>query len=127
MKQLLFIFLFFCFDVFGHGEDKLGPHNGFIKMPGTFHVEVLKYKNLGFRIYLLDMSWENPTVADSSIEVTIRNRQSSMILKCEAKADSFLCIKQENDKLPNKGDLIIRAKRSGQIGNEVTYHLPLKL
>ncbi len=57
-------------NVFAHGEDKPGPHGGFIRMPGAFHTEVVKEKE-GYRVYLLDINWKNPSVLDSAVLASI--------------------------------------------------------
>ena len=44
-------------NLFAHGEDKPGPHGGYIRMPGSFHTEVVKEK-AGYRVYLLDINWK---------------------------------------------------------------------
>ena len=41
-----------------HGMDKLGPHKGYVQMPGAFHTEVVQDKDGSFRIYLLDVEFK---------------------------------------------------------------------
>ena len=121
-KFILFSFIqIFSFQIFAHGEDKPGPHGGYIRMPGAFHTEVLKDKE-GYRVYLLDMNWEKPTTVDSSVNVVIKTGKKKVEIKCTAEKDSFLC----KTKLKEKGELQLTAKREGQMGNETVYKLPLK-
>lgn len=124
IKKIVFIFIlieFFSLQVFAHGEDKPGPHGGYIRMPGAFHTEVLKTKE-GYRVYLLDMNWENPSIADSSVVATIHAGKKKTELKCEKEKKSYLC----KTKLKEKGELEVTAKREGQMGNTAVYKLPLK-
>lgn len=118
------IFLFFTalsLNGFAHGEEKPGPHGGHIQMPGAFHTEVVKEKG-GYRIYLLDINWKNPSILDSSVTAFIQVGQNKTNLHCSKESDSYLCI----SKLSLKGDLNIIAKREGQTGKVASYKLPLK-
>jgi hypothetical protein len=123
-KKILLIITFIQFlslQIFAHGEDKPGPHQGYIRMPGAFHTEVVKIKE-GYRIYLLDMNWKNPSVADSSVKATIVAGKRKTDLSCTKENDSYLC----KTNLKERGRLEITAKREGQMGNTVQYKLPLK-
>ena len=51
-----------------HGEDRPGPHGGIIRMPGAFHTELRPKSNREFELFLLDMKWGEPSVAQSSVE-----------------------------------------------------------
>ncbi len=123
-KKLILISILletFSIQVFAHGEDKPGPHGGYIRMPGAFHIEVLKIKE-GYRVYLLDMNWKNPSVADSSVTAAIKTGKKKVDLNCMKEKDSYLC----KTDLKEKGELAVTAKREGQMGNETLYKLPLK-
>lgn len=108
-------------NLYAHGEDKPGPHGGYIRMPGAFHTEVIKEKD-GFRVYLLDLNWKNPSVLDSSVSASIQVGKKKTDLICTQESDSFLC----KSSLPQKGDLNIKARREGQTGGISSYKLPLK-
>ncbi len=109
-------------NVFAHGEDKPGPHGGYIRMPGAFHTEVVKEKD-GYRIYLLDINWKNPSVLDSEVKASIQNGKNKTELICLKESDSYLC----KSSLPQKGILNINSKREGQAGGiPSSYKLPLK-
>jgi len=107
--------------VFAHGENKPGPHGGYIRMPGAFHTEVVKEKN-GYRIYLLDMNWKNPSVLDSSVSANILAGKKKTELTCTKELNSYFC----KSSLAEKGELNITAKREGQTGIVAQYKLPLK-
>ena len=104
-----------------HGENKPGPHGGYIRMPGAFHTEVVKEKD-GYRVYLLDINWKNPSVLDSSVSASVQVGKKTTELVCTKQTDSYLC----KSLLPQKGKLNIQAKREGQTGAVATYKLPLK-
>lgn len=118
--------------LWGHGEDKTGPHGGFIRMPGSFHTEVVDEKDGAFSVYLLDIEFKNPVVADSEVKafvLTGRKRQADkkkLELKCEVVGgDHFRCVADK--KVKNLNKLILKVVRSGVKGTgEAIYDLPLK-
>jgi hypothetical protein len=107
---------------FAHGEDKPGPHGGAIKMPGSFHTEVVQVNGHQVKIFLLDENWQNPSVKQSSVELRL---QTGPVAKCEIRGELYLCVFAESVDLQNKDGLLIRAKRENKIGVEVRYDLPL--
>lgn len=109
-------------NVFAHGEDKPGPHGGHIRMPGAYHTEVVKEKD-GYRVYLLDINWKNPSVLDSDVKASVQVSKKNTELTCTKESDSYLC----KSSLPQKGILNISSKREGQTGATPSSHkLPLK-
>ncbi len=112
--------------VYAHGEDKLGPNGGFIRMPGAFHTEVLPLGANKLKVYLLDINWENPSVLNSSLSVNLKSKTTSQA-KCEAQENYYLCEFPKGVDLTKKGELSIEAQRENQKGNKVSYELPLKL
>lgn len=124
MHALFLIGLLSTPTAFGHGEDKPGPRGGFIRMPGAFHIEVVPTGPSEAKVYLLDMEWKNPSTKDVSVEMSLKGKGSA---NCSVKKDHVLCVLQKGANLQNKGQLVVKAKREGQVGNEVTYDLPLKL
>lgn len=111
---------------FAHGEDKLGPNGGFVRMPGAYHTELVPDGRDKFRVYLLDINWKNPTVNASEINVQHMTGKKTSEIKCEAKTDYFLCQLPKNAKL-TKGKLVLESTREGQKGVTANYPLPLKL
>ncbi|MBK9324228.1 MAG: hypothetical protein IPM97_14995 [Bdellovibrionaceae bacterium] len=112
--------------VYAHGEDKLGPNGGFIRMPGAFHTEVLPLGANKLKVYLLDINWENPSVLNSSLRVSLRSKKTSQA-KCEVQENYYLCEFPMEVNLTKRGELSVEAQRENQKGNMVSYELPLKL
>ncbi|CAE80060.1 hypothetical protein AB1A81_10205 [Bdellovibrio bacteriovorus] len=107
-----------------HGEDKPGPHGGHIQMPGAFHTEITVDKDQSVHVYLLDMNFANPTIKDSSVAVTAKNKKSEIKYTCSVMGnDHYHCI--PNGKVPAKTNLIVQATREKAVGNEAVYKLPL--
>jgi hypothetical protein len=112
--------------VYAHGEDKLGPNGGFIRMPGAFHTEILPLGANKLKVYLLDINWKNPSVSNSSLSVTLNSKKIPKD-KCQIKEKYYLCEFPKGVDLTKKGELSIEAQRENQKGNKVSYELPLKL
>ena len=108
---------------FAHGEDKPGPHNGVIRMPGDYHVEVMAGKET-LDIMLLDANFKNPTVLNSHIKVKIRHGDNAYVLRCESKDNYYSC-PVSNKMLTSKGTLHIESERQLSAGMPVEYPLPL--
>lgn len=94
-------------------------------MPGAFHVEAVA-ENDALRVYLLDMQFENPQVADSSVTATLEQNGKARQLQCrpEDGARSFVCPLSEGSEL-TAGELMVDASRDGVPGETASYDLPL--
>lgn len=114
---LISAIIVFTATAFSHGEDKPGPHGGFIKMPSGFHTEVVPVGNNQLKVYLLDIDWKNPTTDKSTVRVNAT--------VCAAKDSYFICDLGKIFNLKKKGKLTIEATRLEQKGNTMTYDLPL--
>jgi len=123
-KILFLIILINVGSAFAHGQDKLGPNGGFIQMPGAFHTEVVPAKD-HFKVFLLDLEFKDPMVADSSVEYTLKQKTETTDV-CQAKENSFVCPLPKGLALKS-GELLIKAKRNNAIGGIVSYKLPLTL
>lgn len=108
-----------------HGEDKLGPNGGYIRMPGAFHTEVVMDGSNKLRVYLLDMNWMNSSVKDSALEVTVIQSNQTSKGKCVIVDNYYSCELPEgfNQK---PGIMKVKALRKKLKGNAV-YELPLQL
>lgn len=106
-----------------HGDGKPGPHGGIIRMPGAFHTEVVPGKAGGFDVYVLDVSFANPTTKDVSLGVHFQPGKGAAVgVECSPSGDHFAC------KLPKgavHGELVVHAKRGGAEGAPASYPVPL--
>lgn len=130
----LFVFTFLSTHAFAHGEDKPGPHGGFVQMPGAFHTElVLVDKNL-FEVYLLDMDFKNPTTENSSVKAIFTDSKKRVAeFTCEASGTKFVCTipklmtsKGFDLRKEAKAKIALTATRGANKGHTMTYELPLK-
>jgi hypothetical protein len=124
----LYVFLIgLAFQAWGHGEDKLGPNGGFIRMPSNFHTEVVPVKDDQFEVYLLDINFKNPTLEKANIQVQQKVAGKNLPVKCQkTEKAAFLCILSQGQNL-KVGELVLQSKRLGQKGVAVAYALPLAL
>jgi len=108
-----------------HGEKEPGPNGGEIRMPGAFHVEAVA-GNDALHVYLLDMKFQNPKVARSSVEAELRQRDETWQLDCRAmEADPrFKCALPAGANL-DSGALTVDATRGDAPGATAEYALPL--
>lgn len=112
--------------VFAHGENNIGPHNGFIRRPGPFHTEVLTNEKSTVTVYLLNLESKNPVVAKSSVKVSLLQDNNAITANCAAKDSAFICAFPDSVNL-KLGKLIVDAEREGQKGIPAEYDLPLTL
>ena len=125
MKALLTSILFIAsVKAVAHGEDKLGPNGGYLKMPGAFHTEVVPEKNGTIRVYLLDINFKNAMVKNSTVTASI-NTGTVKSLNCSSKRNYFTCDTKKGDL--KKGTLNISAERNNVKADEAVYPLPLAL
>lgn len=111
-----------------HGEDKPGPNDGFIRMPGAFHTEVIPMTSNSFKVFLLNIAWKNPSVKDSSVKAVYRsaaNHKSDAV--CKAETNFFVCKFPANVDISKSGKLEVQAEREAKKGIVASYPLPLKL
>lgn len=123
-KTIILLILGLSINAFSHGEDKLGPNNGYLKMPANFHTEVVPNKDGTFKIYLLDINFKNPVVKDSKVKVWISDNKKEAV-KCEPMKDHFHCFPK--GVTLQKGTLTVQAERSLIKGTDAVYKLPLAL
>ena len=112
-----------------HGEDKVGPNGGEIRMPGAFHVE-MKQRGREFEVYLLDMDFKDPVTVDSSVDIQVMKPDTAapISVACRttraAKPPHFVCLNPKYKPAP--GDILkVQAKRGPSVGTEAEYKLPL--
>lgn len=121
--KIIFLFLMISLKTFAHGEDVPGPHGGHIRMPATFHTELVINNEITAQIYLLDLQFEHPVIKDSSVTAIHKYGKTTFNLKCTPSVDHFRCLSR--DPLL-KGTLSIKANRLGvKASKAAVYNLPL--
>lgn len=121
-----FVLIFETQSVSAHGENKWGPHKGFVRMPGAFHTEVVVADKNKIKVFLLDIDWKNPSVLQSEVKALVISKTKEAAV-CSAKKNYFLCEFSKAVNLNHKAELQITATRENQKGDVAIYNLPLKL
>ena len=124
MKFIILVLIFNVQLVFAHGEDKYGPNNGFVRMPGAFHTELVPNGKNKLKVFLLDIQWKNPSIVKSKLQIKYNNKIDA---QCEIQDNFYNCTFPKSVNLTKKGELKVMAEREEQKGMEVSYKLPLKL
>ena len=132
MKQsfgvsLIAVMLVYQINAFSHGEDRTGPHGGFVRMPGGFHTELVKVDDQRFNVYLLDFNWRNPSTVKSSVEATLKSEGRDVQISCNPNESFFSCIVRPPLSISGSKKILIKAVREGKLGGVVSYDLPLKV
>lgn len=109
----------------GHGDDKPGPHGGYIKMPGAYHTELVFEKEYNFYFYLLDANFQSPIVIDSSIDVVFKTSDLEIPQSCKPKEIYFLCVMPEGVTAATLNKIVVKSKRANKVGRDVVYGFPL--
>ena len=125
--HICLVIIFYSKDSLAHGVDKKGPHGGFIQMPGAFHTELVPQENGAFDVYLIDGNFKNPTVKDSSIEVTLKVQNNDKRVECISEGDRFICKMPEGKNMKERAKIFIKAVRAKNSRGIAIYNLPLKL
>lgn len=129
MKKMMIVFLlaisWFAQPAFSHGEDKPGPNQGYIRMPGGFHTEVVPNGDTSLKVFLLDIGFKNPVTKDSTLKVSLKDGDLAVNLSCEPSEEFFKCTLPKGSNLKS-GTLELQATRLGAAGILVRYPLPLR-
>lgn len=126
--RIIFFFsllLFYATLAFAHGEDKQGPHGGIIRMPSTFHTEIVPVDATHFKVFLLDIYFRDPITKNSKVTGSVDVGTDSIPIRCEPK-DTFFECSLENKGEGARGNLKLLATRDGMVGTAMQYTMPLR-
>ncbi len=122
---LTFLFLLSNF-AYPHGEESPGPHGGYIRMPGAFHIELVPVSKERLQFYLLDMEFKNPTIEKSNIQAKWIKGGSEKNLICVTKKDRFDCLIPKELGLKKFTQIAVQATRLEQKGVAIKYVYPFE-
>ncbi len=120
--KLAFVTLLFSFAAFGHGMNKPGPNGGYIRMPGTYHVELVS-TDAETKVYILDMNFNKLPVASAQVSMSLKGAKDFPI-KCSKDTDSFKC-DIKGGELKMYKELTINSSKAGEPSVGSIYKLPL--
>lgn len=76
-------------DANAHGTNKLGPNGGYIRMPSTYHLELVQKDDLT-QVYFLDMHFKTLSTKDSSLHFVLKGA-NDLEVPCVNRDDHFEC------------------------------------
>ncbi|MFA6239107.1 MAG: hypothetical protein WC635_17340 [Bacteriovorax sp.] len=113
--------------LFAHGEDKFGPNKGYIRMPSTYHTELVPQNDGNFLVFLYDLQNKNPKTQDSSVDLRVKDSKSETIFKCAPMDEHFMCSNDKKINISSDAKVILKTKRLGIKAPDAVYELPLRL
>ncbi len=105
---------------FAHGEHRPGPHGGEIRMPGSFHTEVVSPTPTTFQVYILGVQFEDRPPQGWTVSSSYDGSPAT----CERTRSSFSC-RLKTGSLRAPGMLEIKVTR-GNKESTANYETPLK-
>lgn len=110
--------------VSAHGMNKPGPHGGFVRMPGTYHIELVP-SGLELKVYFLDMNFKPLPISDAIVELTL-NGKKPFKAQCLKEMQFFRCDTNEQSYKKFK-EISIESSIKGSDETKSVYKVPLKL
>lgn len=125
--------LFSTLAIHAMGDDKFGPHKGYIRMPGNIHTEVVPTSETKFKVYVLDIKMKTTKVKDTKIEVELETAEATAEKTAEkipatckdSKGKYFECELPKGNL--SSGKLWVKVSRGTTSAIPAVYELPLKL
>lgn len=120
----LFITCLFSSNSFAHGMNKPGTNNGYVRMPGAYHVELVPVAE-GFRVYFQDIQFKAISTKDATLNLIVKSNTVATIGCKKEGASAFLC---PVDKSALKGarELVLESSiNNGKTKASSAYKYPL--
>lgn len=118
----ILISAFFSTAAFAHGMNKPGPNNGYIKMPGAYHIELVTAKN-ALKLYILDINFKPLPIETASVKVTLKGLKELMV-ECTKGAGHFVCDTKDAN-MKKYTEIMVLSSKTGEKAATSSYALPL--
>ncbi|MBC7712148.1 MAG: hypothetical protein H7177_02350 [Rhizobacter sp.] len=118
----LLLTVFLSTNAFAHRMNKPGPNNGFIRMPGTYHIELVAQKNI-IKFFFLDIGFKPLPTTKATVKMALKGL-TEVAVSCVKETQFFLC--DMKDANMNKySEIDVKTSKAGE--KEVTsiYKIPL--
>ncbi|MBY0415243.1 MAG: hypothetical protein K2Q18_13815 [Bdellovibrionales bacterium] len=106
-----------------HGMNKAGPHGGYIRMPGEYHIELVP-DGKELRVYFLDMKFTPIPLNDATLELTLTAKKP-LKAQCLREMHFFRCDIGEQSFKKFK-EVVIESSLDGKTEATSNYKIPLK-
>lgn len=107
---------------FAHGMNKPGPNKGYVRMPGTYHIELVAAKNI-LKVYILDMTFKPLPMTKATAAITLKGLKEEKI-ECTKGTEFFLCDTKDTNMKKYK-EILVESSKAGERVATSTYKLPL--
>jgi hypothetical protein len=115
--------LTFSHFAFAHGANKAGPHGGYIRMPGNYHIELVPAENKEIKVYFLDMTFAPVSLEEAQVTMTLKGKKT---LKAEClKEQHFFRCDTKDQSFKNYREVIVESSRDGKGLTSSVYKIPL--
>ena len=119
----IFMFSSFSLQANAHGMNKAGPHGGFIRMPGMYHIELVP-SGLELKVYFLDMNFKPMPINDASLELILVGKKPQKA-QCLKEIHFFRCDTNEQSYKKYK-EVSVESSINGSEDVKSVYKVPLK-
>jgi hypothetical protein len=108
---------------YAHGMNKAGPHGGYVRMPGTYHVELVP-AGKELKVYFLDMNFAPIPINQASVTLTL-NGKKPLKAQCLKEMHFFRCDTNEQS-IKNYKEVLLETSKDGETPATSNYKIPLK-
>lgn len=113
---------FMATNAFAHGMNKPGPNNGYVRMPGAYHVELVSDKNV-LKVYFLDMNFKPLAIDTATAKIVLKGFKEDKI-QCSKGTEFFSCDTKETNMKKYK-EIDVVSSKAGEKEATSKYALPL--
>ena len=114
----------FSSNSFAHGMNKPGVNNGYVRMPGAYHVELVPISE-GFRVYFQDIQFKSISTKDATLNLVVKAQTSATIGCKKEEANTFVC-PVEKAALKGATELVLESSiNNGKTKGSSVYKYPL--
>lgn len=107
---------------FAHGTNKAGPHGGYIRMPGNYHIELVPAPK-ELKVYFLDMMFAPISIDQASLTMTLKGKKQ-LKAECLKELHFFRCDTKDQS-FKNYKEIVIESNREGKATAVSNYKIPL--
>lgn len=125
MKASIVTLLFTVFlstSVFAHGMNKPGPNNGYIRMPGLYHIELVAEKNI-IKFYFLDIEFKPLPLTKATLRMELKGT-SDVVVDCVKGMEYFSCDTKIQD-LKKFSEIEVKTSKASEKEASSIYSIPL--
>ncbi|MBC7428260.1 MAG: hypothetical protein H7336_06590 [Bacteriovorax sp.] len=118
----LLITVFLSSNALAHRMNKPGPNNGYIRMPGTYHIELVAQKNV-IKLFFLDTGFKPLPTTKATVKMALKGL-NEVPVSCVKEIAFFVC--DMKDANMNKySEIDVKTSKAGEKEISSIYRIPL--